>query len=58
MKKQKIVTYGAIRMKTWEEMDRLGVILDAEWQLELEEKRKKQKKEDNKCSNQEKKLKE
>lgn len=44
MKKQKIVTYGAIKMKTWEEMDRLGVILDAEWQLELEEKRKREKK--------------
>lgn len=45
-------------MKSWEEMDRLGIILDAEWQLELEEKRKKQKKEESKCLNQEKKLKE
>lgn len=30
-------------MKTWEEMDRLGIILDAEQQLEIEEKRRMEK---------------
>lgn len=45
-------------MKTWEEMDRLGIILDAEQQLELEDKRRREKKEAKKCSDQEKKLKE
>ena len=31
-------------MKSWEEMDRLGILLDAEWEMERIEKEKMKKK--------------